>query len=189
MPKTKIARIVSEIFNGFLTMILTPLVSILTSPLSISNKVIYSLAYTLAPILPYLLLKRKGLISDYELTNREERPPYFTIISILMGILFFLVTILNQEMLTRISLNIFLVSSVVTMITFYWKISGHMTYSTILFTTLIYIFPTTPLLLLLFLFTPFIGWSRVVLKKHTVTQVILGVLIPLSISIFIYWSF
>ena len=191
MTKTKIARIISDIFNGFLTMILTPSIAIFTSPLPTTQKIILFILYLLSPILPYLILRKMGKVTDYEFTNRKERPPYFTTISLLFGILFLLITTLNIEALTltRVSLNIFLVSFVITLITFFWKISGHMTYSTILFATLIYLFPTTPSLMFLFVLTPIIAWSRIVLNKHTLTQVILGTLIPLSISILIYWPF
>ncbi len=191
MTKTKIARIISDIFNGFLTMILTPSIAIFTSPLPITQKIMFFILYLLSPILPYLILRKMGKVTDYEFTNRKERPPYFTTISLLFGILFLLITTLNIEALTltRVSLNIFLVSFVITLITFFWKISGHMTYSTILFITLVYLFPSTPSLMFLFVLTPIIAWSRIVLNKHTPTQVILGTLITLSISILIYWPF
>jgi membrane-associated phospholipid phosphatase len=191
MTKTKIARIISDIFNGFLTMILTPSIAIFTSPLPTTQKIMFFILYLLSPILPYLILRKMGKVTDYEFTNRKERPPYFTTISLLFGILFLLITTLNIEALalTRVSLNIFIVSSVITLITFFWKISGHMTYSTILFITLVYLFPSTPALMFLFVLTPIIAWSRIVLNKHTLTQVILGTLIPLSISILIYWPF
>ena len=189
MTKTKIARIISEIFNGFMTMILIPSIAVFISPITIKQKGIFFFLYLLSPILPYLILKKLGKVTDYELTDRKERPPYFSTITILFGIIFFFVIALNVESLTRVTMNLFVVSTVVTIITFYWKISGHMTYSTILFTTLLYLFPGTPTLMFLFLLTPFIAWSRIVLNKHTLTQVILGTLIPLSISILIYWPF
>ena len=184
MAKTKIARIISEMFNGFMTMILTPTIAVFSSPIPITQKIILFFLYLLSPILPYLTLKKLGKVTDYEFTDRKERPPYFTTITILFGVIFFFVLALNVE-----TLNLFVVSTVVTIITFYWKISGHMTYSTILFATLIYLFPTTPSLMFLFVLTPIIAWSRIVLNKHTLTQVILGTLIPLSISILIYWPF
>lgn len=189
MAKTKIARIISETFNGFMTMILTPAIAVFASPIPILQKVILFFLYLLSPILPYLILKKMGKVTDYEFTDRRERPPYFTTITILFGLIFFFVLTLSVETLTRVTMNLFLVSSVVTMITFYWKISGHMTYSTILFATLLYLFPQTPALMFLFILTPFIAWSRIALNKHTLTQVTLGTLIPLSISILIYWPF
>ena len=90
MNKKKIARIISEISNGFLTMILTPLLAIAVSSLETKLKIIYSLAYLLATILPYFVLKKLGRASDYEFTKREERPPYFVSLSLLFGLLFLL---------------------------------------------------------------------------------------------------
>ena len=188
MPKNKIARIISEIFNGFLTMILTPVIGVLSSELTTTNKTIYTLTYILIPILPYFLLKKLGTISDYEFTKREERPPYFVTITLLFGIVVLVLKQYQLNQLENIVTNVFFVSTVITAITFLWKISGHMTYSTILFATLIYLFPS-PYMLLLFLFTPLIGWSRIVLKKHTLTQVSMGTILPLAISILIYWVF
>lgn len=189
MLKKKIARIISEISNGYLTMILTPVIALLVSPLPRSNKIIFITLYTLSPILPYLVLKKMNRVSDYEFTKREERPPFFTTVTILFGAIFFALLPLANQTLILISLNIFLISAIMTIITFYWKISGHMTYSTILYVTLIFLFPNTPWLFLLFLFTPFIGWSRIALDKHTLTQVTLGTLITLAISTVIYWPF
>lgn len=187
MNKAKIARIVSEISNGFLTMILTPLLAIGTSTLGTKLKIIYSLAYLLVTILPYLILKKLGKASDYEFTNRKERPPYFITVSLLFGLLFLILKTYSIPTLTDISLALFVVASVITIVTFFWKISGHMTYSTLLFMTLGYIF--SPYVLLLFLFSPFIGWSRIVLKKHTLGQVIAGTIVTATICILIYWVF
>lgn len=187
MSKKKIARIISEISNGFLTMILTPLLAIAISSLKIELKIIYCLAYLLATVLPYLILKKLGKASDYEFTKREERPPYFVSLSLLFGLLFLLLRRYSIEPLTNVSLCIFVVASVITMITFFWKISGHMTYSTLLFLTLVYLF--SPYFLLLFLFSPFIAWSRIELEKHNLAQVIAGTLITVTICILIYWVF
>jgi membrane-associated phospholipid phosphatase len=189
MPKTKIARIISEISNGFLTMILTPTIAIFTSPIQITQKLFLSFLYLLSSTLPYFVLKKLGKVTDYEFTNRKERPPYFTTITILFAVIFLFVLTLNVETLTKVTMNLFVVSGVLTAITFFWKMSGHMTFSTMLFATLLYLFPNTPALMFLFVLTPLIGWSRIVLNKHTLTQVTLGTLIPLTLSILIYWGF
>ena len=187
MSKKKIARIISEISNGFFTMILTPLLGIAVSSLETKLKILYSLGYLLATILPYLVLKKLGRASDYEFTKREERPPYFVSLSLLFGVLFLLLKSYGIESLTNVSLCIFVVASVITLITFFWKISGHMTYSTLLFFTLAYLF--SPYYLLLFLFSPFIAWSRIKLEKHNLGQVTAGTIVTSIICILIYWVF
>ncbi|MFA5633740.1 MAG: phosphatase PAP2 family protein [Candidatus Dojkabacteria bacterium] len=189
MLKQKIARIISELFNGFLTMILTPVIGICISTLDTFSKLIISLAYLLSTVLPYFVLKASGKISDYELTKREERPVYFTVLSILFGLIFLSTLLLRDIQVQTISLNLFLVSTIMTVITYFWKISGHTIYSTLLFVTLIYIFPDYPYFYLLFLSLPFIGWSRIVLEKHTLSQVIFGSFLTLLISVLNYWPF
>jgi membrane-associated phospholipid phosphatase len=189
MLKKKIARIISELSNGYLTMILTPVIALCISNIDTFSKLTLSLGYLLSSILPYFVLKAFGRVSDYEFTKREERPPYFTTISILYGIIFLYTLTLGNELVSTITLNIFVVTTVMTTITYFWKISGHMTYSTLLFVTLIFLFPSNPYLYLLFLFTPFIGWSRIELEKHTLSQVTLGTFLTILISILIYYPF
>lgn len=188
MDKTKIARTITDIFNGSITMILAPLITLLVSPLESRQKVLFISLYILIPALPYIILSGMGKISDYDFTKREERPLYFITLSLLFGIMLIVVKQFGFEQLTNVALCLFVVSSVITAITFSWKISGHMTYSTFLFCTLVYLFPS-PYTYLLFIFLPLIAWTRVELKKHTFAQVIAGTLVTLAICILIYWVF
>jgi len=187
MNKPKLARIISEISNGFLTMVLTPLFGIFSTSIELLQKVSLSLAYLLATTLPFLILKKMGKISDYEFTDRRERPPYFISVSMLYGVLSLIIYGFQIPFLSEIALALFLTSATISFITLFWKISGHMTYSTLLFCTLAYLF--SPSFFLLFLFSPFIGWSRIVLKKHTLLQVIGGTVVTFLICVLIYWVF
>lgn len=184
----KISRVVSEIFNGFLTMILVPTIAFAVSDVNLTYKILFPLAYFLITIIPFFVLRRLGKISDYEFTKREERPPYFFIVTLGYTILFILSSLFVKDtVLIHITLNIFVATCVLSIVTLYWKMSGHMTYSTMLFFVLLYLFPYTPYLSLIFLFLPFIAASRVILKKHTVMQVIVGTLVSGLISILILW--
>lgn len=189
MLKQKIARIISEIFSGFFTMMLVPVITLYHSSLGTFSKLVFSLAYILTPMLPYFVLKAFGKVSDYELTNRKERPPFFTTISILYGLIFLLSLMYQDTLIQTVFFNIFLVSTIITVITYFWKISGHLTYFTLFSVTLIYLFPNNPYLFLLFLFAPLVGWSRIVLEKHTLTQTVVGTFLTLLISVLIYWPF
>jgi len=184
----KIARIVSEIFNGFLTMILVPTIAFMVSDVNILYKLLIPFLYLVITILPFLILRKIGKISDYEFTKREERPLYFTITTIGYLALFLLTTFLVKDtMLIHITLAVFVSTCVLTIVTLYWKMSGHMTYSTLLFFTLLYLFPYATFLPFIFLFTPLIAASRVILKKHTIMQTIVGTLVCATISILILW--
>lgn len=183
----KISRIISEMFNGFLTMILVPTIAFAVSDVNIFYKLLFPLLYILVTIAPFVILRRMGKISDYEFTKREERPPYFTITTIGYLILFLLTILLKDSMLTQVTLAVFVSTCVLTMVTLFWKMSGHMTYSTLFFFTLLFLFPYATYLPLIFLFTPLIAASRVILKKHTIMQTVVGTLVSATISILILW--
>ena len=184
MPKKKLARIISEIFNGFLTMILTPTLVFLVSDISTTYKILFISLYAILPMGLFFLLRKMGKISDYEFTKREERPLYFTLHATIFLLLSVASTLLvkNPE-ITAVTTTAFVISSVLTIITLFWKISGHMIFSTLLFFTLIYLFPHLSFLWLLFVFTPAIAWSRVKLGKHTWMQTVAGTLVSAAISI------
>jgi membrane-associated phospholipid phosphatase len=60
-----------------------------------------------------------------------------------------------------------------------------MTFLTMTYTSLIYLFPSS-LTILLFPIIPFVAWSRVELKKHTVLQVVMGILVSMLISFLVF---
>jgi membrane-associated phospholipid phosphatase len=138
-------------------------------------------------LVPFLVLKKLGKVSDLEFSNREERPLYFTIASIGYLLLFIASAFLKNIDIMHVTLAVFAVTCIFTIVNLYWKMSGHMTFSTIAFITLIYLFPSTKLLFLVFILTPIIAASRVILKKHTIMQVIAGVLTSVAICILIFW--
>jgi|GEM_PF-1026533 len=184
----KISRIISELFNGFLTMILVPTIAFMVSDVNIFYKLLFPFLYGVITIAPFLILRKMGKISDYEFTKREERPPYFTITTIGYLALFLLTTFLVKDTtLIHITLAVFVSTCVLSIVTLYWKMSGHMTYSTLLFFSLIYLFPYTTFLPFMFLFTPLIAASRIILKKHTIMQTIVGTLVSATLSILILW--
>lgn len=169
-------------------MILTPTIAFVIADIDITYKIIFPILYLVVTIAPFVVLRKMGKISDYEFTKREERPPYFTITTIGYLLLFLLTTFLVKDtILIHVTLAIFTATCVLTIVTLYWKISGHMTYSTLLFFTLLYIFPYSTLVPFIFIFTPLIAASRVILKKHTILQVIIGTLVSATISILILW--
>lgn len=183
----KTARVISEMFNGFLMMILTPTLAFAFSSVSLLYKIIFPMGYLLITLLPFLILKRLGKVSDYEFSKREERPAYFTTVTIGYLVMFLLTTLLKDTTLTSVTLAIFTTTCVLTIVNLYWKMSGHMTYSTLFFFTLLLLFPYTPYLPWIFVVTPLIAASRVILKKHTIMQVVTGTLVSAILSILILW--
>jgi membrane-associated phospholipid phosphatase len=136
----------------------------------------------LLPVLMIFMLLRNGVIQSVELKNREDRkyPILFTIVFHIANYYFLSKAHLPGPYMFFLLAALF--SLVLTLIvTYYWKISMHMTGIGGVcgaFLTLAFIWPIELRLLLaaLFLLAGIIGSSRLILNAHTSSQVALGFL-------------
>lgn len=162
-----------------LVLLISAIISVLVrTDTTVYLKLLLALFTFFVPVLSMFLLRALGLTSDFGVSKREERPKLllpmaisFTVALIISfnsssSLLFTLYTVL---------VAVFLVGSV---ITFFWKISFHMIWSTLGVFFIIYSWQI-PTLYLLVLLLPLIGWSRIQLKRHSLNQVVVGFLITL----------
>lgn len=127
---------------------------------------------------------RTGKLSDMDVSKRSERagPFLFGISSVVLGWL--VLAVLQGPRNLQTVLIITAVSGVIMMLTtLWWKISIHTSSlggaATML--TALYGAVMLPLFLLLIL----VSWSRVVLRRHTVAQVIAGSLVSIALALLI----
>lgn len=186
--KKRISYIISSVFNGFTTMMCAPILAFLLSPITDREKIFLSVLYILLPVVPYLIMRKMGKISDMDITDRRERPVFFMILSILFFCAFLYIRTFGIEIMTDVTFALFATQAILMLVTFFWKMSGHMTSSVYFFCTLYYLFPFL-YVLPIFLFVPLIAWSRVVLKKHTIAQVIVGTVVTFVVCVLIYWIY
>lgn len=187
MSQSKFKNQIATFFSKTVTLSLI-LLSFLLILFTIKIPVIYLLLFSfltfVIPISAILLFKRLGITSDYNVTKREERPKLFLVFtgSFLLSLLLS-IKLGNIQLITIFSvLNLTFFLGF--LITLYWKISFHMIWSTLAI-FIIYYLTNNPYLLLLGLLIPFIGWSRIELKKHTLIQVVAGVLLCLLCMLFV----
>jgi membrane-associated phospholipid phosphatase len=136
----------------------------------------------IGPLLYVLIGVRLGKLSDIEISLRTERakPFLFSISSVLAGWLVLL--LLHGPRNLQTVMMITAVSGVVMMvITLWWKISIHassMAGAATMLTTLYggILLPTFALVVL-------VCWSRVALGRHTVSQVVAGALMSISLTL------
>jgi len=136
---------------------------------------------SLAPAMYVLIGVHQGKISDLEITNRSERagPFLFGIMSTIIGLFILLFT--NGPKNLETLLFIMGVSGIImTLTTLWWKVSVHastLASAATILTTLygIVMLPTYLLIVL-------VGWSRVVLRRHTVAQVVVGSLLSILLT-------
>ena len=129
--------------------------------------------------LAYLLIGKK--VADWDFTNRLERKKayIFTVIFHLLGVgsMFYL----GEVLLGQILLILWIITFTFMLINQYWKISVHagvnallMVFLNSLFGWKIFGWMSALLILVL--------WSRVKIKKHTVTQVMIGAALAMAMA-------
>lgn len=128
-------------------------------------------------IIPYVYIFRaykKKNISDLDITKREER--YKVMIIALFSFLLSLgfVLLIGNPLILKLFILTFILLLTNTFITFFWKISLHMTLNIVFVLTMNYLYNWR--LPILYACLPLVFWSRLYLKKHTITQ-LLGALI------------
>lgn len=136
---------------------------------------------SIGPFTYILIGVRLGKLSDVDVSKRTERvgPFIFGLISVCLG-WFALVLAHGPAPLISTVIVTAISGLIMMMITLWWKISLHASSlgaaATIL--TVLYgaaLLPTFALLVL-------VGWSRVVLRRHTLSQVIAGSLLSIVLS-------
>jgi len=126
----------------------------------------------LIPFLYFVHLLSTKEVSDWDTTKREQRIRLyvFTLVTHSIGVI--LALLLGKMVLAKI-LFLFLVLAVVfTLITLRWKISIHTGVSSAAVAFLTLLFGSR--WLWLFLIVAAIAWARIVMRKHTLGQVVIG---------------
>lgn len=149
--------------------------------------------YVLFPILTYLYLYKKGLITDkkfdFNIRKREERTLYNIIITMGFFTNYVLLSMYNIPVVQEVALFLLLSFFVFTLVTLFWKISGHMTQTVLLILILAYVFKDYQIYIILagyLVCIPLVGLSRIKLKHHDIWQVLAGTFVTTAIGVLVF---
>ena len=186
----KLARIISTLFvpPSFTIIIFTIFAFTLESEpikqvVTILNALVFGF---IAPIVLFLILRKKGKLADQDASIKEERT-----IPFLIAIIFYLI---GLWIMIKYDLNIisiafwfcYISNTIITIfVNKFWKISAHAMGVAGPFGAVVFAFGWIGLILLPIIFL--VGWARIELKCHTLTQVIAGILLA-SFSVYIQMS-
>ena len=135
----------------------------------------------LIPIATVLILKKRGIISDLDASQKEQR-----IFPLMLGILysglgFLTLTLLHADALVRGLMFCYMTNTIITIIiTRYWKISIHamgVGGPIAVLWLAEFQYPIPALLILIA-----VSYSRVILKAHTILQAVAGALLGLVLT-------
>jgi len=188
----KIAKIISYIFDG--SFISIPIFLIICF-MVVENKVEAIgwafLCLTFGAIVPYIYIRflyKKKRINDIHIPIKEERIKPLLVSCVSYIICFLVLYIMDGPLFLKSVFAVSVVSTVIlTVITYFWKISLHTSWVTFVVITFNILFGRWMLLLILLI--PAIGWARVRIKRHTVIQVISGAGISMVTTFFIYYNY
>ncbi|WP_314192130.1 phosphatase PAP2 family protein [uncultured Arthrobacter sp.] len=187
--KNRVARVITEALQPPITVALLLLLSPAMDPGFPGTVWFGAVAVLFVCVLPLaavVVLVRMGKVTDHHVSDRKQRFPVLamSVVSLLAG-LGVLLAIDAPYSVIVVVLAIVGGVVVLAVISLFWKISGHA--GAIALTTVITVLilgtPWIPLLLLI----PAVGWSRVVLRAHTVAQVVAGALVGGGVTATLWW--
>lgn len=191
----KLAYILSRMFDTSVTVFLVAMTFVLKAEFLWGWIIVMAMGNFIIPILFLLNSFRTQRITDLDITSRQERVVWFSIAAgfwVLTLVAVFvidplgIVVVPDVMKLFQIWLAIFGVFNAV--ITYFWKISGHVMVATAWSLWLAFLWNPWFILLLVTL-VPIISWGRWRLNKHTPAQLVGGILLMLLITPLVWWLF
>lgn len=170
------SRLISRIFDFYIWFSVMLVLTIFNSGLSSNQiKVLLPVLLIVNVVIPvsyfFMDLNSHG-VSDIDVTKRRERYHLFGRLVVISAISLLITYFLGNRMFLVLQLISFCLALTIFIITFFYKISGHM----ILNTSAVFIlnFLLDWNLRWLFLVIPLVAFARMYLKKHTFSQVLTG---------------
>jgi len=188
----KVAKTISYIFDG--SFISVP-IFLIVCLMVVDNKIeainwafLCLLFGTVVPYLYIYFLYKKKKINDMHMPEKENRIKPMVVACISYIICFIILYVLEGPKILKSIFAVIIVSTVIlTIITYFWKICLHASGITFMVITFYILFGKWILLMIPLI--PLIGWARVRIKKHTVSQVILGAGITAITTFLIYYKY
>jgi membrane-associated phospholipid phosphatase len=182
--KLVVSRILSDVFNPLFNAVVAFVVIIATDPNNqgASKLLVATVAIIFAAALPLsalLIMKQRGLITNVNIDRREQRTRPFLLGVLCYTVGFFFLKLFHAPRLAQGLMFCYAVNlAVILAITRYWKISVHATGISGPLIALYYHLGTV--VLPYFGLIPLVCASRVVMRKHTVGQVVAGTALGLT---------
>lgn len=175
----KIAKILTRIFGPSVELLVLFFLILFTTGLSWSEiKILLPVTFILELVLPigtmlYLLYTKK--ITDFDITDRKQRPMFFGMVLTFYFISLVVIYFYGNDLFFQIKALVFGAMVVGTIITAKWKISVHLAANTL--TIILFSFLLSYYFVFLIVLLPVVAWTRHVLKKHTPAQMLAGVIL------------
>ncbi|MFE4195657.1 phosphatase PAP2 family protein [Paenarthrobacter sp. NPDC056912] len=188
-PWRTVARVLTEVFQPPIVVTVLLLISPAIEPGfpgTVGFGLLGAFFVSVLPLAYVLVLVRLGKITDHHVSDRRQRPALLlmALVSVVIGLV--VLQLLNGP----VSVSVMIIAliggiAVLAVVSAFWKMSGHA--SALAAAVVIVVLMFGPAWLPLFLLVPAVGWSRVVLRAHTLGQVIAGSLFGGVVIAGLWW--
>ncbi len=185
MSLKKLANLLAIALGPHILLPLLFILIVLKSGLNSNQlKIIFPTVLLLQVVVPiaYLIIApRFGWIGKWDMKKKEERRPFFALMLTLNIISLTVIYFFGNKLLFQLNLIFISLLVILFVITIFWKISLHTSFNT--GAALIINFLFNWKVPILYLIIPIIFWSRLKLKKHTINQLITGIVVTSVITL------
>lgn len=187
----KLAEIVSLIFHPVLFILVIPFIVVYKKTedgMYALKWEMFSLVFVFAVFAYFLWERRQGGFSDFDISKREERKKFY-IFLLFLTCLYLLVPLLHKGLvfpMTIIAFGILFGLALFASVNNYIKASVHMAVACAYVITITAFYGFNGFLLTFFIL-PIIVWSRLLLKRHTVKEIIVGGVLGSFITLCTFW--
>ena len=136
-----------------------------------------------SPVILFFILRKKGKLKDIDASVKEERTFPFLIAIIFYSAGLAVLIIFQVNIISIAFWFCYISNTILTiLINKYWKISAHSMGAAGSLAAAFYVFGLPILLFFLLVFV--LGWARIYLKMHTLSQVVAGIILAF-VSVFL----
>lgn len=176
-----LSRFISRIFDFYVWFPVMLVLTIFNSGLTLNQiKILLPVLLIVDVVIPvsyfFMDLNSHG-VSDIDVTNKKERYHLFGRLVVISAISLIITYFLGNRTFFVLQMISLCLALTIFIITFFYKISGHMILNTSAVYILNFLFDWK--LTWLFLILPIVAFARFYLKKHTVAEVLAGVIVGL----------
>lgn len=171
----RLAKFISIIFNPVILLFLMPYLVVYrqtASEIYALKWVVFSASFLLIGITLFLIERLKGVFSDSDISHQKERPRFYAI-AFILAFIYFISSLFFKGIFFPISIiafGIIIALFLFDIVNMRIKASIHVgVYCAFVITVGILYQTFIPILVL-----PFLAWSRIVLHKHTIIEIVTG---------------
>jgi membrane-associated phospholipid phosphatase len=181
-----IANLTSNILNPFLLALVIIVMLAFEARPNPASALRWALVLAVISLAPVLLIAayfvRKGKLDSLMSSIRQQRTEIYLLAGAVIAVDYIILRLISAPQLLIAALGTGMIMILLFMcINFWWKISVHAAVVTGLVTVMVLIYGWLAMLSVILVFL--MGWARVILKEHTLAQVITGALLSAAVVV------